>query len=111
METFEILLKIWPVLLTLVGLIAAMAVYAYRTEQHSKSLGALSQGVKEKLYQKDGRSIYMPRTACEICRADCQKVNDSRLVEIRHLFEENNKQLTDIVGFMGEVKEYMKSNR
>lgn len=97
MQTLKLMAELWPLVSGVVLLIAAVAVGLYQVRQHTITLkhhGELLEGladvdkvVRARLYTKEGMTIFVPRVACDQCRAACQAQMVQRFESISELFK------------------------
>jgi hypothetical protein len=104
MATLEAIMKIWPVVVFLLGLAVTMGGYVVRVRNAEQAVKDMSG----KLYRKDGVTIYMPRQECRERRDECQ---DRTCEKMDNLHESIAAVLTEISKmnrFLGQVEQYMK---
>jgi hypothetical protein len=93
----------WGALVTAATVVAGLAVGEYRLRQTEARVGVLEKSSKRRLYDEDGRQIYMPRTECAeraaACRdAYCAKIDGLKEAmkasdERRESFEKETRQI------------------
>ena len=111
LTTSILLLKLWPIIVFLIGLVSACGVYAYRVNQHGRRISEISDGIKTKLYTPEGETIYMPRNQCKECRDDCGARRRDEMDDVKRELRTISSKMDDISEFVGEVRQYMKQGR
>jgi hypothetical protein len=101
LSTLDLLIKLWPIAISLVFLISGLAVALYQVREIPK----LKRQVSTKLYLESGESIYVPRQHCRDCRSDCEKLRREDGVRTDRQIDEVNRKLDQIVAAMQAVRE------
>ena len=96
MKTLKLMAELWPLVIGVIGVIAAGAVLFYQVREHKLTLekhgqllaelADVDQVVRGRLYKSDGMTIFMPRSACDQCRADCHAQMVDKFESIAKLF-------------------------
>lgn len=96
METLALIAKLWPLVGAIVFAIAGAAIALHQIKSHTVKLNELELSMREiadvdkvvrgRLYTNDGMTIFMPRAACEQCRAECHAQMVSKFSSIEKLF-------------------------
>lgn len=125
MNTLDLMLKLWPVIAGIVGLIAVVSVAFYRLNEHEKMLKRFAdiesflrntfkerdKSARDRLYHRDGESIFVPRSTCDRCRAECAAQISEKMGAITTMLSDHTKSVMEMMGFMGRVDEFLRQGR
>lgn len=120
MTTTELMIRSWPIIVSIIGLIGTISVALYRLRRYSERLDEHEKQIREisnvdkviasRLYGKDGESIYMPRLACDRCRTDCQKLLAEKIDDLKTVMADHGKTMKQMIRFMARVDGYLNTN-
>lgn len=107
MPAHELLLKTWPIIVTIFSLIGAVAVLFYKVKQHDdfiKNRKRVEDVISTKLYDIHGESIFMPRTFCERCRMECATSISKEITELKEVLSNFSKTNIEMIKFMAKME-------
>lgn len=89
---FDIFDKWWGAVVTAMTLVGGLAVGRYRLRKVEERVEQQEATGKRRLYNEDGKPIYVMQTDCQVMTANCRQLQRQEMDEIKSLIKEQRKE-------------------